>query len=92
MITMKANIVNFAGNAFLAGSGGGGAVLALKWLGEHASGIGALAVIIGIVLGSILKIKAHVLRNKELALKEKEHQETVRHNKAIEAKTIEPKD
>jgi len=88
---MKANIVNFTGNAFLAGSGGGGIVLALKWLGENASGIGALAVIIGIVLGSTLRIKGHALRVREQDLKEKEHEETVRHNRAIEARITEPK-
>ena len=68
----KANIFTFFGNTALIGSGGGGVVLWLQWLGEYSSGIGALSVIIGLVVGIILKVKA----NKEIA----------RHNKIMEEK------
>ena len=68
----KANIFTFFGNTALIGSGGGGVILWLQWLGEYSSGIGALSVIIGLVAGIILKVKA----NKEIA----------RHNKIMEEK------
>lgn len=68
----KANILSFFGNTALVGSGGGGAILWLQWLGEYSSGIGALSVIIMLAVGIILKIKAH--------------KEIVRHNKAMEDK------
>jgi len=72
MITTKANVLSFFGNTALVGSGGGGAILWLQWLGEYSSGIGALSVIVMLVVGIVLKVKAH--------------KETVRHNKAMEEK------
>ena len=54
----KANIFTFFGNTALIGSGGGGVILWLQWLGEYSSGIGALSVIIGLIVGIVLKMKA----------------------------------
>ena len=76
MITTKASIANFTGNTALTASVSGGGRLYL--IGQNAPAIGAIAVILGLVGGTDFKWKAH--------------RETVRHNKAIEAKTTEPKD
>lgn len=76
MITTKASIANFTGNTALTASVGGGGILYL--IGQNAPAIGAIAVMMGMIIGAYFKRKAHL--------------ETVRHNKAIEAKNIEAKD
>ena len=76
MISTKAGIINFTGNTFLTGAVGGGGILYL--IGQNAPAIGAIAVVLAFISGTYFKWKAH--------------RETVRHNKAIEAKIAEPKD
>ena len=70
MIATKASVANFTGNAALTASVSGGGILYL--IGQNAPAIGAIAVMLGLVFGTYFKWKAH--------------RETVRHNKAIEAK------
>lgn len=74
MISTKAGIANFTGNAALTASVSGGGILYL--IGQNAPAIGAIAVILGLIGGMYFKWKAH--------------RETVRHNKAIEAKETNP--
>lgn len=76
MITTKASIANFTGNAALTASVSGGGILYL--IGQNAPAIGAIVVMLGLVFATYFKWKAH--------------RETVRHNKAIEAKLNKTKD
>jgi len=52
MISNKTNAANLIGNTTIAASGGGGVLL---WLGDNATGIGALAVLLGLIGGFIFK-------------------------------------
>lgn len=74
MITAKAGIANFTGNTALTASVSGGGILYL--IGQNAPAIGAIVVTLGLAFGVYFKWKAH--------------RETVRHNKAVEAKLTKP--
>lgn len=63
-------------NTAVASTVGGGGML--WWLGENAAGIGALAAIFGVLIALLFHVLNYI--------------ETKKNNKAIKAKTTEPKD